>query len=145
MILGVVGLLFFGYIFVLGIRAFFKRTAPPLRAVRHGTSAQGVVTGVTTQVVGQGGATRRLERPIVTFVDAKGLKVKYTEKMTRPGSGTAGEHVTVHYNPADPEHTATIATVADIRRQLTVAGLFFLALLAMCATSVLLIAGVWKA
>jgi Protein of unknown function (DUF3592) len=143
MILGVLGLLLFGYMLVLCVRVFFKRTMPPLRAVRHGESAQGVITAVTTQVVGKGSSTRRLERSVVTFTDSRGIKVKYTEMMTRPGSGRPGEHATVHYDPADPEHTATIASGADVRRQLMLAGVIFLALIFLCATAVLLITGVW--
>jgi hypothetical protein len=143
MIMGVLGLLLFGYMLVLSVRVFIKRTMPPLRAMRRGTSAQGVISGKTTQVVGKGSSTRQLERSVVTFTDSRGLKVKYTEKITRPGSGRAGEHVTVHYDPANPEQTATIGTSDDARRQLVIAGVFFLALLFMIMTSVLLIAGVW--
>ena len=143
MILGVLGLLLFGYMLVLCVRVFVRRTMPPLRATRRGTSAQGVISGITTQAVGKGSSARQLERAVVTFTDSRGIKVKYTEMMTRPGSGKPGEHATVHYDPADPEHTATIASAADVRRQLVLGGVVFLGLLFMIMTSVLLITGVW--
>lgn len=145
MILGVLGLLLFGYLFVLSIKTFFRKLVPVLRAMRRGAQADGVIHGITTQVVGSGNSEHRLKRPIVTFTDSRGLKVKYTETMTRPGSGMTGEHVTVRYDPSNPEHTATIATWTDMRRQLVLGGVVFLVLIFMCATAVLLITGTWKA
>jgi hypothetical protein len=143
MIFGIAALLLGGYMFVLCVRFFFRRLAPRLRAIRHGAQADGVITAVTSQTVGTGESGRRLARPVVTFTDARGIKTKYTETITRPGSGRAGEHVTVRYDPADPEHTATIAAWADLRYQLVGSAVVLLALLGMCATGVLVIAGVW--
>ena len=139
---GILSLIFgggFGTAAVIGIR---RRLGPPLRAMRHGTVADGVISAITTQVVGSGTAARRLPHPVVTFSDARGIKVKYVELITRPGTGKAGEHFTVHYDPADPEHTATIATWADMRRRITGAVVVLLVAAAFCANGVLLILGV---
>jgi Protein of unknown function (DUF3592) len=139
---GILSLIFGGGLGAVTLVGGGRKLRPALRAMRRGEAANGVISAVTTQVVGSGTSAHRLPRPIVTFTDARGIKVKYMETITRPDTGRAGEHVTVHYDPADPEHTATIATWADMRRQLVVGGVLFLVLAAICVNGVLLILGV---
>ena len=139
---GILSLLFGGGFGAVAVIGGSRRLRRPFHAMRHGAVANGVISAITTQVLGSGTSTHRLPRPIVTFTDAKGIKVKYMETITRPGTGKAGEHVTVHYDPADPEHTATIATWADMRRQIVVGAVLFLVLAAICANGILLILGV---
>lgn len=142
MLWGILSLIFGGGLGAVVIAGGSKKLRSAYRAVRHGAAANGVISAVTTQVVGSGSAAHRLPRPVVTFTDARGIKVKYMETITRPNTGQVGEHVAVHYDPADPEHTATIATWADMRRQFMVGGLLLLVLAAICVNGVLLIVGV---
>ena len=142
MIWGILSLLFGGGFGAAAVIGGTRRLRLPFRAMRHGAIADGVISAITTQVVGSGTSAHRLPRPIVTFTDARGIKVKYMETITRLGSGKAGEHVTVHYDPADPEHSATIATWADMRHQIVVGAVLLLVLAALCVNGVLLILGI---
>jgi hypothetical protein len=141
---GILSLIFGGGLGAITIIGGSRKLRPAVRAMRHGQTANGVVSEITTQVVGSGASARHLPRPVVTFTDARGIKVKYMETITRPNTGRAGERVTVHYDPADPEHMATIATWADMRRQFVVGGVLSLLFAAIFVNGVLLIAGVVK-
>ena len=142
MIFGVLALLAGGLCAVVSARALAKRYRPAVRAMRHGARAEGVVSGVESRVAGTGGSARQVDRPVITFTDSRGIKVKYTETMTRLGSGKVGERFTVRYDPADPQHAATAATWADLRLQFVIGGCVVLAFAAVAVVGVLLIAGV---
>jgi hypothetical protein len=143
MVFGVLALLAGGLCTVVSVRALGKRYAPAVRAIRHGAHAEGVVSGIESRVAGSGGSARQVDRPVITFTDSKGIKVKYTETMTRLGSGKVGERLSVRYDPADPQRTATAATWADLRGQFVIGSCVVLAFAAVAVVGVLIIAGVF--
>lgn len=140
MLWGILSVLFAGYLGVRVVGALAKRVAPAIRVRRRGERAQGVVTAVKVQEFERSAA--RLPRPVVTFTDAHGRRAQFMETFARPGSVQLGDHVSVYYDPADPEHTATIAAGPDVRRQVVLGGLVFLVFAAIFVNGLLLMAGV---
>jgi len=141
MVFGVLALLAGGLCTVVCVKALTRRYRPAVRALRHGTRTEGVVSGIEARMAGSGSAARQVNRPVITFTDSKGTKVKYTETMTRLGSGKVGEHFTVRYDPTDPQQTATAATWADLRLQFVIGGCVVLLFAAVAVVGVLIIAG----
>jgi hypothetical protein len=97
------------------------------RALLDGAVAEGTVTGVASYTVGsrtnnegmvvdQGVAVKNL---LITFTDVSGAKVTYKEKFKGAEGVTQGTYYPVHYNPKNPEGTATIVTRSLIERKRT--------------------------
>ncbi|MEY9930665.1 hypothetical protein ABH926_005312 [Catenulispora sp. GP43] len=119
MVLGIVLIIgggAFGAMLLRGRRELLGRR----RALRTGAFAEGTVTAIVTDYLGstperEGKAANPgtpIQRLMISFTDAGGTPVVFKERL-KPAAGVArGAYFPVHYDPADPKGTATVAAKA---------------------------------
>jgi hypothetical protein len=139
--IGILEFLFGGLGTTIFIVALMKRTLPTMRAMRLGARADGVITANKTQQIQW--PPRQLVRPVVVFTDQHGRRVQYLDLVTSEGSRRVGQDVTVYYDPADPEHTATIGSRDDAVRFVWIASGMIVLFGLVCVSGMLMMLGVW--
>ncbi|MFD5783023.1 DUF3592 domain-containing protein [Streptomyces sp. NPDC126933] len=99
------------YVFFVGMVLLFgwlavhyaRRLAAVARALRAGGRAPGVCVRIETEPFNRSDA----QRHVFTFSAQDGRRIEFEDLATR--SVRVGSEVTVAYDPADPERTATVA------------------------------------
>ncbi|MFD5033971.1 DUF3592 domain-containing protein [Streptomyces sp. NPDC058405] len=99
------------YVFFVGMVLLFgwlavhyaRRLAAVARALRAGGRAPGVCVRIETEPFNRSDA----QRHVFTFSAQDGRRIEFEDLATR--AVRVGSEVTVAYDPADPERTATVA------------------------------------
>jgi len=115
--LGILAVLFGGFMtWVMGF-SLAKKLVPALRATRKGAEAQGRI--VRVKVVKQRYGTRH--QPVVRFATPDGRTVEFLDAIpSQQGFHTPGDLVTVRYDPVDPEDSATLGGGTDALRSVMI-------------------------
>jgi hypothetical protein len=108
-------ILMFGLISGTLVGAVFTKALPLMRLVRSGREATGKV--LRLQLPTQKGY--RTPRPFIEFVGPDGHRVHYQDLFADKGTEKPGDTVTVRYDPARPQDSATIRGMRSAVRYLT--------------------------
>lgn len=132
MVLGIASMLIGGALFPLLVRSLFRSTLPQFRAARGRVTAEGVVTGMKVQQITSGGpySSRKVDVRFahLHFTTADGRQVRYLQHLEMGQACRKGDILTVHYDPLNPENSATTESPYDVTTALMVktgAALFF--------------------
>jgi hypothetical protein len=135
-----------GAMLLSGRRELLKRR----RALSVGAFAEGTVASIVTDYLG--GTPERegkpadpgtpIQRLMISFTDAAGTPVIFKERL-KPAEGVArGAYFSVHYDPADPKGTATVASKQVLDAKLAESARYCLVSGAAVVLGVLIVAGV---
>ncbi len=133
------GLIFIGGLFAYGItRGIRSRVLPVVRVVRRGRAAAATV--VELKMPSKPGY--RTTRPILQFAVPDGRQVRFQDLNAQNCGKQSGDQVTVHYDPVDPEGTATMLGKGDALRFLRTATLSGLVPVGLMIVGLLILIGV---